>query len=489
MGARQTIPFIGSQAISKSVAVNNQETVNFVHSIQGQGAKAPVVLESAPGLVDLAAAGDGPCRTPQMVNFKGELYGVFGRDLISIDDDLVVTVRSTFKLDDVATTCSIARGRNYVMVVDGVKGYTWDGTTFAVIADLDFPANFTPTAAVVTHVSYLDGFFIVNNNLSDLWYISAIENPTAWNGLDFEAAAVSPDAVRAHTANGAILWMIGDETAQPYYNSRNFLFPFALILNAVQEVGIAAPYTLAESDDGVFFVGTTPEGGLFVYRIRGQAGSIISGEEQDNALAGITDISLATGFIYKQAGKSFYVLQLSPSDPSLVFNISASDRVGTPLWETRTLVDGTAWRIAGHGVLGNARNIGGSRLSARIYELDTNVYDDAGGTLVRRRRTQIYNRNDHLMDWWELVVDVAPGVGLVSGQGSDPTIRLRYSDDRGVTFGPQMIEPIGKVGEYERRAVFRNLGISRNRVFELEASDPVEITVINAYAVVQELMD
>ncbi len=484
MAQRQTIPFIGPQSVSKSVAVNNQATVNFVHSRQGMGAKAAIVLESAPGLVDLIAAGSGPCRTPQMVNFKGKLYGVFGRDLVSIDDNLVVTVVSSFQLDDVATTCSIARGRNFVMVVDGSKGYTWDDTTFLEITDLDFPANFTPTAALVTHVTYLDGFFIVNNALSDLWYISAIENPTNWNGLDFEAAAVSPDAVLAHTANGAILWMIGDETAQPYYNSGNFLFPYRLILNAVQEVGIAAPHSLAESDDGVFWLATTPEGGLFVYRIQGQAGQVISGEEQDTYLATQDNIKSATGFIYKQAGKSFYILQLDVDKPTLVYNINVG------VWETRTLIDGSAWRIAGHGVLDNARNIGGSRLTARIYELDTNVYSDSGGTFIRRRRTQIYHRNGHLLDWWEIVVDVAPGVGLEGDvQGSDPTIRLRFSNDAGLTWGAWLIEPIGRQGEFERRAVFRNLGSARNRVFEIEAADPVEITIINAYAVIQELMD
>ena len=424
-----------------------------------------------------------------MVNFKDELYGVFGRDLVSIDKDLVVSIRSSFKMDDVPTTCSIARGRNFVMVVDGVKGYTWNGTTFATISDLDFPANFTPTAAEVTHTTYLDGFFIVNNKLSDLWYISAIEDPTTWAGLDFEAAAVSPDAMLAHIANGAILWMIGDETAQPYYNSGNFLFPYNLILSAVQEVGIAAPYSLAESDDGVFYLATTPEGGLFVYRIRGTTGSVISTEEIDNQLAGITTPSLATGFIYKQAGKSFYVLQLSASDPTLVFNINVSDALGMPIWETRTLVDGTAWRIAGMGVLGEQRNIGGSRLTGRFYELDMDVFSDAGSTFIRTRRTQIYNRNDYVMDWWELVVDVQPGVGLVSGNGSDPLIRLRYSDDNGITFGPWMEEPIGKIGETEARASFRNLGQARNRVFEVQAADPVNITIINAYAVIEELMD
>ncbi len=481
--ARQVIPFVGGQAISRSIAVNNQETVNFVHAVMGQGAKAPVVLESAPGLVDEGAAGTGPCRTPHMVNWMGELYGVFGRDLVSIDADLVRITRSTSQMDDITTPVQIARGRTHVMVVDGQKGFTWDGTTWAEISDLDFPANFTPTAGVVTHVTYLDGFFIVNNALSDLWYISAIENPTSWAPLDFEAAAVSPDAILAHTANGAILWMIGDETAQPYYNSGNFLFPFSLILNAVQEVGIAAPHTLAESDDGVFFLATTPEGGLFVYRIQGQSGRVISGEEQDDQLASVVNPSLATAFLYKQEGQSFYVITLSPQAPSLVYNIKAQT------WETRTLLDGTAYRIFGHGVVGQQRNIGGSRLSARIYELKTDNYADAGGTFVRRRRTQIYHRNNHRLDWWEVVVDCQPAVGTAQPPADNPVIRLRYSDDAGATFGPQLIEPLGKVGETERRAVFRNLGQARNRVFEIEVSDPVQVTIIGAYAVVEELMD
>ncbi len=481
MGRRITIPFIGQQSVARSVAVDNQETLNFITAIKGQGAKAPRILESAPGLVDVGTGGDGRCRTPHMVNFQGSLYGVLGRKLVEITDSMVNTTRGT--LDDLQSTCQIARGRTHVMVVDGTKGYTWDGTTFGEITDLDFPANFVPPGKV-THCAYLDGFFICNNALTNNWFISALEDPDVWNALDFEAAAVSPDAALAVAANNAILWIIGDQTAQPYYNSGNIIFPYSLILSAVQEVGIAAPHSIAESDDGVFFMGTTPEGGLFVYRIQGQGGKIISGEEQDTMLSKITDPSASTGFIYKQAGKSFYVMNLEASMPSLVYNIGAN------AWETRAVLDGTQYRVSGHGVVGQQRNICGSRFSARLYEMDLDVYSDAGGTFLRRRRTHIYHKSNTNLDWWEVVVDVAPGVGLVGeGQGSDPTISLRMSKDNGQSWGPRLIEPIGKVGETEFRAVFRNLGQARNTVFELEASDPVEITLIGAYAVVEELDD
>ena len=45
------------------------------------------------------------------------------------------------------------------------------------------------------------------------------------------------------------------------------------------------------------------------------------------------------------------------------------------------------------------------------------------------------------------------------------------------------------MGETARRAVFYNLGQSRNRVFELEVDDPVNVTIIGAYARVEVLAD
>ena len=93
------------------------------------------------------------------------------------------------------------------------------------------------------------------------------------------------------------------------------------------------------------------------------------------------------------------------------------------------------------------------------------------------------------MDWWEVVIDVQSGVGNEINPGSDPVIRLRYSDDGGLVWSAQLTEPLGKIGERLRRAVFRNLGQSRSRQFEIEVSDPVEVTIIAAYARVEVLSD
>lgn len=492
MAARMTIPFIGQTAVSRSVAVNNQATVNLMQAIKSGGAKAQYVLESAPGLVNRSTLGDGPIRTGKMQNSSiraattgMELYGVFGTKLmaqtISLGDAEIGTLNAN------PGRVRMARGRTHIAMVDGVDGYTYDGTTFLQITDLDFPGQ--AAAGAPTHMLYLDGFFIVNDALTDDFFISAKEDPTSWNALDFDAAAVAPDNSLAMAATESMLWILGDETAQAYYNDGNPDFPYAIILNATQEVGILAPQSIAESDDGIFYLATTPEGGRFVYRIQGQSGQVITGDEQEAFLTTVINPEDAYGFIYKQAGKSFYVLQLPATggmDPrtssTLIFNIKAK------AWETRELLDGTAWRAGGHGLLDN-RNIVGSRLQARTLELDLSVYTDAGQEIIRTRRTQIFHKNNKSMDWWALIVDVETGVGNVVDPGADPKIRMRYSDDGGRTFSFWMEESLGAIGETFQRVIWHNLGIGRNRVFEITVSDPVAFTIIAAYAEVEELAD
>lgn len=491
MARRITIPFVGETAVSRSVSVNNQATVNFMQAVKSRGAKSTYVLEPAPGLVDRAALGNGPIRSSKMVSsvIRGagkELYGVYGTKLMA------QTVSSgnieIGTLDSNPGRVHMARGRNYIAMVDGVSGYTYNGTTFAKITSLDFPGNFVP-AGKPTHMDYIDGFFVVNDANTDNFYISGLEDPTSWNALDFEAASVAPDNALAHIATESLLWIFGEETGQAYYNNGDPDFPYEIILSATQDVGILAPDSLAKSDAGIFFLGTTPEGGRFVYRINGQAGRIITNDEQENFLLSVTDPTDAYGFIYQQGGKSFYVLQLSATsgdDPrpssTLIYNIKAGS------WESRELQDGSAWRAGGHGILGG-KNIVGSRLQARNLELDLNNYTDAGEEMVRIRRSLIYHKDNHLMEWWALVIDVQGGVGTQSGQGIDPVILMRYSDDGGQTWSSYLVGKIGKIGDTMRRVVFHNLGQGRNRVFEIRISDPVPITIIGAYAEVEVLRD
>ena len=482
MPQRTTIPIVGGLAISRNVQVNNQATVNFMQAVKGQGAKHQFVLETPAGLVQRSVLGDGPIRSSRMVNSNirgsNDLYGVYGTKLMAqtvlSGDAEIGTLNSN------PGRVNMARGRTAIMMVDGAEGYSYDGTTFGQITDPDFPDSGSTPAAAPTHCVYLDGFFIVNDANSDSFYISAVEDPTDWNALDFDAASVAPDNALAMAATESLLWIIGDETAQAYYNSGNPDFPYEIVLSATQEVGILAPQSIAESDDGIFYLATTPEGGRFVYQISGQSGRVITEDEQEDFLETVTDPTDAYGFIYKQAGKSFYVLQLSAnggSDPrtssTLIYNIKAR------AWETRELLDGTAWRIGGHGILAG-KNIGGSRLQAQSFEFDLNTFTDAGQEMIRRRRTQIIHTNNYEIDFWSLVLDVTTATTI--SPSDDPLIKMRYSNDGGQTWSSWLFESLGRIGETQHRVKWDKLGAGRNRVFEFECSESINLTIQGGYA-------
>ena len=74
----------------------------------------------------------------------------------------------------------------------------------------------------------------------------------------------------------------------------------------------------------------------------------------------------------------------------------------------------------------------------------------------------------------ELFIDMETGVGLASGQGSDPQAMLTVSRDGGRTFGNELWTTIGAVGAYTARVVWRRLGLARDWVFRVRITDPVK---------------
>jgi hypothetical protein len=101
------------------------------------------------------------------------------------------------------------------------------------------------------------------------------------------------------------------------------------------------------------------------------------------------------------------------------------------------------------------------------------------------RRERIFRHLSDEQQWifyqW-LQIDVEAGVGLSTGQGSDPQVILQWSDDGGHTWSNEHFLSAGKQGEYSRRAMLKQpLGRSRDRVFKVAMSDPVKWALLNAY--------
>jgi hypothetical protein len=82
-----------------------------------------------------------------------------------------------------------------------------------------------------------------------------------------------------------------------------------------------------------------------------------------------------------------------------------------------------------------------------------------------------------------LQLDCESGVGLNVGQGSDPQVMLRWSDDGGHTWSNEHWRSMGKIGVYQARVIWRRLGMTvklRDRVYEASGTDPVKIAIMGA---------
>ena len=86
-----------------------------------------------------------------------------------------------------------------------------------------------------------------------------------------------------------------------------------------------------------------------------------------------------------------------------------------------------------------------------------------------------------------LQLECESGTGLNDGQGSDPAVMLRWSDDGGHTWSNEHWSYMGKIGQYYKRVFWRRLGMTlklRDRVYEISGTDPIKIDITGAELII-----
>jgi hypothetical protein len=188
-------------------------------------------------------------------------------------------------------------------------------------------------------------------------------------------------------------------------------------------------------------------------------------------------VSDATAFTYQEDGHEFYVLTFPSADITWVYDIS------TQLWHRRGYVDNlnVMHRIRPQYMMNFHNNVMvGDWQNGNIYVMDRNQFTDNGQKMLRQRRCPHLTVDLKRMYHSDLQIQFQPGVGLQSGQGQNPQAMLRWSDDGGSTWSNEHWTTIGQVGQYKNRALWRRLGQSRDRIYEVNVSDAINAVIISA---------
>lgn len=464
-----SVPFVGNRHVDRSVQINGQRSVNWHDSLSGDGAKTVLSLIPTEGLDKRAEFGNGGCRSTELTLFQGALYWVNFDQLLKMTTDQTVTAVGTLNTTD--GICFAAAGKNYLLVVDGTDGYTWNGSTFAAVSDPHFPAN-------PSHCGFIDGFFIALDQGSDVWQKSAQEDATDWDELEFATAEAEPDDAVAIETSYRDLYIIGTITTQVYYNSNNPDFPFELYANGVLEFGTPAPASVARAGGNIFMLAQHKSGGLTILRVNGFQAQRIADTDIAEYLDGLSaaEVANAEAYAYTRSDQTLYEITFPSNDLTLVYHLEQND------WHERRSGTGETGRhrTRGHGYFNNIHYVGDFE-NGKIYELDPTKYTEDGATIRRERIMGAVHRDGLQIECSRFELEFVRGQGLTTGQGSDPQAMMSYSVDGGRTWSSELWRSMGKLGEYRRRAEWYRLGQSEDYRFRVVVTDPIEATIVGAY--------
>lgn len=472
MATKTNIPFVGPAYTSRSVNVNAQRCINLYLEAGGPGAKNPIALYGTPGLEEFADIGGNGVRGEYHVPSKN-LFAVSGDKFSEINRAGVVTVRGT--LNSSTGRISMADNGTQIMIVDGVDGYIYnlDTEVFVQITDGDFPGGDT--------VAFIDGYFAVNKPDSGRWYTSALLDGLTWDATHFVTAESSSDNLSAVVNSDGMIYSLGRYTSEVWYNAAASGNPFARMSGGIIDWGIQATFSLAKGDNTFFMLARNLTGDNIVVRKEGFNFRRISTNAIESNLDAMSTTSDAIGYIYTEEGHTFYVLTFPSGNKTWVYDTT------TGVWhERQSYKEGGSLRHRGNAYFFFAgKHMVGDFESGKIFNMSMSIFDDDGDPIERIRATQHVHSFENRVSYPSLQVDMESGVGLVTGQGSDPQAMLRWSDDGGHSWSNGIWRTFGKIGKYGERVKYNRLGASRDRIFELKITDPVKVVIIGAVAEIE----
>lgn len=308
----------------------------------------------------------------------------------------------------------------------------------------------------------MDNYLIASQVDTDQWAICGVNDFTSWDALDFTTAESKPDKVLRILTDHREVFLFGTESTEVWANTGATDFPFERIQGAVMEVGIGAAASAAKGDNQVFWLDNLG----MVRRAEQYTPQIISTAYLNRHIASFSTYADAIGWTQAWKGHTFYYLTFPTANETWIYDAA------TQLWHQRTSYVGEGRYRGNCYCRAYGKDLIGDYQYGTIYELSDTVYADNGQPMRRVVQSTTIESNGRLIPHREFLVELESGVGLVTGQGSDPMMMMRFSDTNGKEWSNEQWCTIGKIGEYNARCRFTRLGRARHRIYEIAYTDP-----------------
>lgn len=453
--------FIGSSYVSQSPNADCEDLINlYVQTMESPGAKAPQVLYPAPGFVAFTTLPQSPIR--EMLTQNNRTFVVAGVGAYEIDAAGVVTFLGTMAQDsNPATISTNGPGGNQVFFTSGNHGYIYNLVTGV------FTAN---VLTGVTFGGFIDGYFVALDAVTSTIKISALEDGTAWDPLDVAQRSTSGDKWVSMLVCRREIWLFGSQLTDVWTDSGDADFPFTPI--AFVQHGIMAPFARVAVDSVPHWWSADENGVGVFYRARQYDAERVSTFSVERSVQSFSTIADAVCWGYQEDGHTFALTNFTTGGVTWAFDVATNQWHKRGRWDSAGMTY-TAGRPQSHAYA-FTKHLVGDRVTGAIYQQTINRCTEADGTAIRRVRRAPLLASEQRWNFFDAFqLDLEVGLGLLSGQGSDPMVMLRWSNNQAKTWSNEHWVTAGALGTYGTRAIWRVLGSARNRVFEVAMTDPI----------------
>jgi len=367
-------------------------------------------------------------------------------------------------------------------------------------------------------IDIVDNYFVYNDPGTQEWGASDLLSPVS-SSISYALKDAAPDKLVALIVDHREVYLMGEASSEVWTDVGAVPFPFQRIPGTSTQHGIGAQFSLARLGNSFAYLSRNSRGQAQIMQMGGYIPQRISTHAVENTLTN-QDVSNAIAWTYQLEGHEIYVITF----PTLSLTWAYDGT--TQMWHKWLYLgnDGVFQRHRGNcNALFQGMVLVGDYENGKIYMLDRNNYTDDGQTIRRVRRAPHLITDMQRQYFDEFQIQFQPGVGttglstqvfsanniyigsvyLLSAGGTlaippdgiyiladkisvdpqtttNPQAMLRWSNDGGSTWSNEYWVSIGQLGKYKNRAIWRRLGMARDRIYEVAVTDPVNMVIVSA---------
>lgn len=451
------VPIVGATYESRTTAISNQVCRNL-YPEANSGTRSEFALQTFPPPKLVTQGQAGGCRG--MYNWNGVLYKVSGSNLDSVDVNGVKTNVGTIAG---SARCVFDSNQSTLVIVSNGHKYQYDGTTLSSITDSSIGS-----ASTVTQIN--NSFIYDDGGNNDNWVVSIAGDPSTY-AADASAESKSDNLLRGY-AFRQVLYLMGTESIEPWLNTDEGTLRFTRVEQGINQTGLGAIYSVANTDKFVYFVGDDHQ----VYKMVQYQTQPVSSVGIANFLENV-DVSDSIGYTMTMQGQNIYLLILPTANKTLCYSET------TNTWfELSTGVDGDRSRINSYAYCYNKHWVG-DKDNGSVYELDITKYQDNGTYYKRERITAPINGETvgaagQSILCKSLHVTMRTGVGQITGD-VNPHIVFQYSSDDGNSWSSEHWVKLGRLNEIQKIR-FDHMVVAREIRYRMYVTDNCDVSIHSA---------